>query len=132
MSSDISKELSKLIRVSCCSAVAVCKSSEFRSCDHAAPPSPADSGKDAPIPLPNVSGKILAKVIEYCKYHVAAEEKADGAEGSAPAKSEEDVKSWDTDFVKVDQGTLFELILVRCCHDQLRFTHFQVLCPGHN
>jgi len=29
-----------------------------------------DTGIDAPIPLPNVSSKILAKVIEYCKYHV--------------------------------------------------------------
>lgn len=30
------------------------------------------------------------------------------------AKSEEEVKSFDTDFTKVDQGVLFELILVRC------------------
>lgn len=28
------------------------------------------------------------------------------------AKSEDEVKSWDTEFCKVDQGTLFELILV--------------------
>merc|ERR1719174_3400528 len=26
-------------------------------------------------------------------------------------KTDEEVKTWDTDFVKVDQGTLFELIL---------------------
>lgn len=32
-----------------------------------------------------------------------------------PGKSEEDVKAWDAEFVKVDQGTLFELILVRPC-----------------
>merc|ERR1719498_1361510 len=51
-----------------------------------------DTGTEAPIPLPNVSSKILAKVIEYCKYH-------------------DDAKAWDTEFVKVDQGTLFELIL---------------------
>ena len=30
-----------------------------------------------------------------------------------PAKSEDEVKTWDTEFCKVDQGTLFELILVR-------------------
>lgn len=72
----------------------------------------ADSGKDAPIPLPNVTAKILAKVIEYCKYHVEAENKEGGGEGANP-KSDEDIKAWDTDFVKVDQGTLFELILVR-------------------
>ena len=69
----------------------------------------ADTGLDAPIPLPNVSSKILAKVIEYCKYHVDAEKKAD----EKPAKTEEEIKTWDTEFVKVDQSTLFELILVR-------------------
>jgi S-phase kinase-associated protein 1 len=67
---------------------------------------------EAAVPLPNVSSKILAKVIEYCKYHVDADATAE--EGGAPAVKEEDAKAWDTDFVKVDQGTLFELILVRC------------------
>lgn len=69
----------------------------------------SDTGLDAPIPLPNVSSKILAKVIEYCKYHVDAEKKAD----EKPSKTEEEIKTWDTDFVKVDQSTLFELILVQ-------------------
>jgi S-phase kinase-associated protein 1 len=45
-------------------------------------------------------------VLEYCKYHTDA--KKAGAEAKA-----EDTKAFDTDFVKVDQGTLFELILVR-------------------
>ncbi len=27
-------------------------------------------GSETAIPLPNVTGKILAKVIEYCKYHL--------------------------------------------------------------
>lgn len=36
------------------------------------------------IPLPNVNGKILAKVIEYCKYHVdAAKKGADDKVGAA-------------------------------------------------
>lgn len=61
-------------------------------------------------------GKILAKVIEYCKFHVEANKKVD----DKPAKSEDDIKQWDTEFVKVDQATLFDLILVRqllllCC-----------------
>ncbi len=59
------------------------------------------------MPLPNVSAKILSKVIEYCKYHVDAN---NAAEGQAP--NEDDKKTWDNDFVKVDQSTLFELILV--------------------
>ena len=64
------------------------------------------------IPLPNVSGKILAKVIEYCKKHVDAK----GKEGDAKSSTNEDeLKNWDTEFVKVlDQSTLFELILVSC------------------
>lgn len=52
----------------------------------------------------NVTGAILGKVLEYCQHHL----------GDAPV-SEEDKKpqedEWDTQFVKVDQGTLFELIL---------------------
>ena len=48
----------------------------------------------------------LAQVLEYCKYHTDA--KKAGTEAKV-----EDMKAFDTDFVKVDQGTLFELILVR-------------------
>ncbi|KAK9834280.1 hypothetical protein WJX81_003175 [Elliptochloris bilobata] len=66
-----------------------------------------DTGTEAAIPLPNVSAKILSKVIEYCKFHVAAEQKVE----DKPAKGEEEVKNYDNEFVKVDQGTLFELIL---------------------
>mmetsp|Transcript_16349 Transcript_16349/g.19614 ORF Transcript_16349/g.19614 Transcript_16349/m.19614 type:complete len:157 (+) Transcript_16349:139-609(+) len=65
-----------------------------------------DTGIDCPIPLPNVTSKILAKVVEYCTYHVNASKVDDNKK-----TSEEDIKSWDTDFVKVDQATLFELIL---------------------
>lgn len=66
-----------------------------------------ETGADELIPLPNVSGKILARVIEYCKFHVEANKKQD----DKPAKSEDEVKTWDADFVKVDQSTLFDLIL---------------------
>lgn len=66
-----------------------------------------DTGAEDSIPLPNVSGKILAKVIEYCKYHVEANKKVD----DKAAKSEDDIRQWDTEFVKVDQATLFDLIL---------------------
>jgi hypothetical protein len=72
------------------------------------PCAPADTGTEDIIPLPNVPGKILAKVIEYCKFHVEANKKVD----DKPAKSEDDIKQWDTEFVKVDQATLFDLILV--------------------
>ncbi|XP_062094686.1 SKP1-like protein 1A [Humulus lupulus] len=51
------------------------------------------------IPLPNVSSKNLAMVIDYCRKHVD--------EGVAA----EDLKSWDAEFVNVDQATLFGLML---------------------
>jgi S-phase kinase-associated protein 1 len=80
-----------------------------------------DDCADNGIPLPNVNSKILSKVIEYCNKHVhaaaaAARAGADDSganNSSAPttAASGEDLKNWDADFVKVDQATLFDLIL---------------------
>jgi hypothetical protein len=59
--------------------------------------------------VPNVNSKILSKVIEYCSFHVAAEKKD---EHGKAAKSEDEVKAFDAEFTKVDQGVLFELIQV--------------------
>ncbi|XP_044949476.1 SKP1-like protein 1 isoform X2 [Hordeum vulgare subsp. vulgare] len=59
-----------------------------------------DDCADSAIPLPNVDSKILFKIIEYCKKHVQAT--------AVPA---EDLKRFDAEFVKVDQNTLFDLIL---------------------
>ncbi|XVE82450.1 hypothetical protein DITRI_Ditri16bG0005600 [Diplodiscus trichospermus] len=63
-----------------------------------------DDCADNGIPLPNVTSKILAKVIEYCKKHVEAPKTDDRT-------AEDELKSWDADFVKVDRATLFDLIL---------------------
>ncbi|KAG6648408.1 SKP1-like protein 1B [Carya illinoinensis] len=59
------------------------------------------------IPLPNVTSKILSKVIEYCKKHVEAPK----AEDRAISLDEEDLKTWDAEFVNVDKATLFDLVL---------------------
>lgn len=60
------------------------------------------------IPLPNVTSSILAKVIEYCKKHVDS-----AAAGDKDAKFTNDtIKAWDAEFVRVDQNTLFDLMLV--------------------
>lgn len=64
-----------------------------------------DDCVDNAIPLPNVTSRILAKVIEYCRKHVESSSSSDRA-------NEGDIKAWDADFVKVDQTTLFDLILV--------------------
>ena len=43
-------------------------------------------------------------MIEYSKFHVTAKKSE---------STDEETKNFDTEFVKVDQATLFELILVR-------------------
>ncbi|GMP44652.1 hypothetical protein CsSME_00013490 [Camellia sinensis var. sinensis] len=65
-----------------------------------------DDCADNGIPLPNVTSKILSKVIEYCKKHVETPKSEDRATGV-----EDELKTFDIEFVKVDQGTLFDLIL---------------------
>jgi S-phase kinase-associated protein 1 len=62
------------------------------------------------IPLPNVKGAVLSKVVQYMRYHADQPPK----EIEKPLKSAnmaEVVCQWDADFVDVDQEMLFELIL---------------------
>ncbi|WMV51642.1 hypothetical protein MTR67_045027 [Solanum verrucosum] len=66
-----------------------------------------DDCADTSIPLPNVTSKILVKVIEYCKRHVEVPKAEDKT-------AEEDLKTFDAEFVNVDQSILFDLILK--CH----------------
>ncbi|XP_065847647.1 SKP1-like protein 1B [Euphorbia lathyris] len=65
-----------------------------------------DDCADNGIPLPNVTSKILSKVIEYCKKHVETPKSEE-----RPSSADEELKTWDAEFVKVDQATLFDLIL---------------------
>merc|ERR1711912_63328 len=57
---------------------------------------------EAAIPLPAVEGNILQSVLKFCQYHYDNKE-----------KKEEEKNAWDAEFVKVDDDTLFSLILVR-------------------
>ncbi|CAO1941666.1 unnamed protein product [Urochloa humidicola] len=75
-----------------------------------------DGCTDGGIPLPNVTGKILATVIEYCNKHAPATASAEAAAGegsssSAAVPSNEDLKAFDDAFVEVEQAKLFDLIL---------------------
>lgn len=68
-----------------------------------------DEDDDEPVPLPNVNAAILKKVINYCTHH--KDDPPPPEDDENKEKRTDDIGSWDQEFLKVDQGTLFELIL---------------------
>jgi len=64
--------------------------------------------EDEPVPLPNVNAAILKKVIQWATYH--KDDPPPPVDDEFKEKRTDDISSWDLDFLKVDQGTLFELI----------------------
>ncbi|RID56995.1 hypothetical protein BRARA_F00402 [Brassica rapa] len=64
-----------------------------------------DDCVDNEIPIPNINGEILSKVIVYCKKHVVL------PDGDSSSSAKEELKAWDAEFMKTDQSTLFNLIL---------------------
>ena len=80
------------------------------ACNNSVPDLGMDEGEDEPVPLPNVNAAILKKVIHWCTYHKDDAPMPEDDENKE--KRTDDICSWDVEFLKVDQGTLFELILV--------------------
>ncbi|KAJ1922209.1 hypothetical protein H4219_000071 [Mycoemilia scoparia] len=85
-----------------------------------------DGPPNEAIPLPNVNGPILARVIEFCKHYQNDPQRLAMNSSLSNNKSFEfneeyddinvqrtieNVTEWDHEFFKVDQGTLFDLIL---------------------
>ncbi|ELU10319.1 hypothetical protein CAPTEDRAFT_176677 [Capitella teleta] len=68
-----------------------------------------DEDEEEVVPLPNVNAAILKKVIQWCTYH--KDDPPPSEDDENKEKRTDDISSWDTEFLKVDQGTLFELIL---------------------
>ncbi|XP_050408532.1 S-phase kinase-associated protein 1 isoform X1 [Patella vulgata] len=68
-----------------------------------------DEDEEEPVPLPNVNAAILKKVIQWCTYH--KDDPPPPEDDENKEKRTDDICSWDAEFLKVDQGTLFELIL---------------------
>jgi len=69
-----------------------------------------DEDEEEAVPLPNVNSAILKKVIQWATYH--KDDPPPPEDDENKEKRTDDISSWDADFLKVDQGTLFELILV--------------------
>jgi len=70
---------------------------------------PAAEGEDEEIPLQNINSTIFTKVLEWLRHHKddpPLPEDDDNRE-----KRTDDIPPWDQEFLKVDQGTLFEIIL---------------------
>ncbi|KAG2222421.1 hypothetical protein INT45_009433 [Circinella minor] len=61
---------------------------------------------DAPIPLPNVTAKVLRKVIEWCDHH-----RNDTVTQDEQERRNTDIEEWDQKYMEVDQETLFDIIL---------------------
>lgn len=66
---------------------------------------------DEVVPLPNVNSATLRKVIQFCNYHKLDAAPSSTEEDDNKERRSDDISAWDADFLKVDQGTLFELIL---------------------
>lgn len=62
------------------------------------------------VPMGEVDARILAKVVEYCKFHHQQE---------ANQTSADEVDRWEKNFVQVDKSTLFQLIQVCCASHAL-------------
>ncbi|XP_075253695.1 S-phase kinase-associated protein 1-like [Convolutriloba macropyga] len=63
------------------------------------------------IPLANVHSKILRKVIEWLKHHKDDPEMPEDDDDDRRVKRIDDIPPWDQEFLKVDQSTLFEIMI---------------------
>ncbi|KAJ4850664.1 hypothetical protein Tsubulata_003914 [Turnera subulata] len=56
------------------------------------------------IPLPNVTGPVLSKVIEYCKKHSSS--------SGSTKEEEKELEAWDAEFVKADDYEALAFLMV--------------------
>merc|ERR1711970_686990 len=61
------------------------------------------------LPIPNVNYAILKKVIDWCTKH--KDDAPEEENFNEKKNSDSTIPKWDSEFLKVDQGTLFEIIL---------------------
>ncbi|KAI9184477.1 hypothetical protein H9P43_003530 [Blastocladiella emersonii ATCC 22665] len=73
-----------------------------------------DVGDDADteIPIPNVTARVLKKVIEYCEHHKNDPlPNPDEEEDTEERRRSDDIDEWDSEYITVEQEMLFEIIL---------------------
>ena len=78
-----------------------------------------DEDEEEAVPLPNVNAAILKKVIQWCTYH--KDDPPPPEDDENKEKRTDDISSWDAEFLKVDQGTLYELIMVSAFTSSFHF-----------
>ncbi|KAI1732716.1 hemolysin-III related domain-containing protein [Ditylenchus destructor] len=67
----------------------------------------ADDVND-PIPLPNINGAMLKKIVEWCIYHKDDPPLTEERECEMRSKP---IPHWDAQFLKLDQNAFFELVI---------------------
>ena len=70
-----------------------------------------ESATTEAIPIANVNGVILAKVIEWCKHHCNDPPVTSTDDDTNSRKKTADIDEWDQNLLQVDQDTLFQIIL---------------------
>uniref|UniRef100_A0A7N0TC28 SKP1-like protein n=1 Tax=Kalanchoe fedtschenkoi TaxID=63787 RepID=A0A7N0TC28_KALFE len=78
-----------------------------------------ESAMDEPIKISNVTGPILAKVLEYCKMHAEKPPSSSSSSSSSDVyvydyeteKWKETLSRWDREYCKMDQETLIDVVL---------------------
>ena len=66
------------------------------------------------LPLPNITAMILKKVIDWCEFHKDDKESDDQEEAPNGERKQREIvplSDWDKEFVKVDKGIIFEIIM---------------------
>lgn len=70
-----------------------------------------DENVDTAVPLPNVSSAILRLVLQWADFHKDDPAPPNIEENENKEKCTDDICSWDADFLKVEQSTVFELLM---------------------
>ncbi|CAN8097163.1 unnamed protein product [Discula destructiva] len=69
-----------------------------------------EAAKTTSVPLYNVSGPVLDKIIEWCEHH-RNDPPPSADEDSESRKKTTEIDEWDQKYMQVDQEMLFEIIL---------------------